>query len=74
MPDILKTFIGKTISKACVSPRWDLLIEFTDHTQFEIPAAWDYEALELHGPKGQMIDCRTGGGGLAIWAQGCDEL
>lgn len=67
LPDILKPFVGKTIRKASVNSRWDLLVEFADGSRFTVPAARNYEAWELHGPKGRLIICRSGGGGLAIW-------
>lgn len=72
LPDVLKPFLGKTIHKASVNPRWDLHIEFTDGSRFDVPAGWSYEAWELHGPGGELFICRPGGGGLLefdAWAQ-----
>lgn len=72
LPQILKPFIGKTILQATSDSGCNLLIEFTDGSRFEVPAGWSYEAWQLHGPKGRMIVCRTGGGGLAIWGPRVD--
>ncbi len=70
--EILRPFVGKTILQATADAGFNLLIEFTDGSRFEVPAGWSYEAWQLHGPQGRMIVCRTGGGGLAIWGPRVD--
>lgn len=72
LPEILKRFVGKTIRKATADSGYNLIIDFSDGSRFEVPAGWSYEAWELHGPGGELIICRPGGGGLLefdAWAQ-----
>ncbi len=66
VPDVLASFVGKTIRALQVSAVGDLSVTFDDTSQLSVKAAAENEAWQLSGPRGEMAVCMPGGE-LAIW-------